>query len=63
GNSLPAAFGDGHSKVIKQDKFIQDLPGNLCYYDGGLNSSTWFYETANASKFWGFYLQGWPINN
>lgn len=63
GTSLPAAYADGHAKSFKQDKFIQDPNGNECYYDVGINSSNaWFYETANASEFWGFYLQGWPIN-
>jgi len=64
GNSLPAAYGDGHAKSFKQDKFYQDPSGSLCYYDSGIGgANVGFYEGANASKFWGFYLQGWPINN
>jgi prepilin-type N-terminal cleavage/methylation domain-containing protein len=63
-NALPSAFGDGHAKTIKQDKFLQDPNGGGCYYDIGITpSNAAFYEGANASKFWGFYLQGWPINN
>ncbi len=64
GNSLPAAYADGHSKGFKRDKFYEDPSGSLCYYDSGIGgSNTTFYEGSNASKFWGFYLQGWPVNN
>jgi len=64
GTSLPASFADGHAKSIKQDKFIQDKDGSSCYYDIGITSKNQnFYQGANASRFWGFYLQGWPVTN
>ncbi|HWD39467.1 MAG TPA: prepilin-type N-terminal cleavage/methylation domain-containing protein [Fimbriimonas sp.] len=65
GNSLPTAFGDGHSKSIKQDKFLADPTGSICYYPQGSqvdSTNAFFYSNPNVSKFWGFYLQGWPIN-
>ncbi len=62
-NALPASFADGHAKTFKQDKFLQDPNGSSCYYDVGINSGNQnFYESANVSHFWGFYLQGWPIH-
>jgi len=64
GNSMPASFADGHAKSFKQDKFLQDPNGSSCFYDVGMTSAnTGFYESGNVSKFWGLYLQGYPINN